>query len=516
INTDVLLSYQRALGNDWNLNLGLGGNAMEQRLDYKSTEAGELSLPGIYNFENSRIPLVITQEKLAKRINSAYALAGLAYDKAIYLDLTFRNDWSSTLPAGQNSFGYYSAATSLVLSELLEMPEVINYAKLRLSGASVGNDTEPFQLTNTFAFNQNYGAFPLVTKTAGLLNANLRPERMQAVELGGEIWLWQDKLGLDVSVYQNVSTDQIIQLPTSAASGYVERVINGGRIRSRGLEASLSVGLYQGADFYWRATANFAANRSFVMELPEGVENYVTGFSSVYNSTQNAVFFVANPNLGRVGDMYGTGILQHEGQDVYDANGIPVRDPNLRLLGNYNPDFIMGLNNEFGYKNFKFSFLFDWRQGGIILSRLFSIGSTSGVLASTLPGREEGVIGEGVTNIGTTAEPQYVENTSRIAASDFYGQYYNRANEATATFDASYVKLRNISLSYDLPTGLTQKWGLGQASLALIANNVLLFTENPNVDPELSTMQGRRFAYGVEDMAYPSSRSLGVSLRIKL
>ena len=248
---------------------------------------------------------------------------------------------------------------------------------------------------------------------------------------------------------------------------------------------------------------------------PDGVDQYITGFESLYASTDNTIFFIATPNNGgRVGDMWGTGILEVDGKKVYDVRGFPVRDPALRNLGNYNPDFIVGFGNELSYKNFNLNFLWDWRQGGVLFSRTLSLGSTSGILESTLPGRETGIVGDGVTNTGTATDPKYVANTVSIAASDYYGQYYNRANEASSMFDASYVKLRQVGLSYTISKSITERLKVNSIKLGIILNNILLFTENPNVDPEVNAVQGRKFIYGVDDMSLPSSRSYGFNLNI--
>jgi hypothetical protein len=269
-------------------------------------------------------------------------------------------------------------------------------------------------------------------------------------------------------------------------------------------------------NFKWNTFINFSQNRSRVITLPQGVDQYVTGFESVYASTDNTVFFIATArNGGRVGDMYGTGILEVDGKKVYDTKGFPVRDANLRNLGNYNPDFIVGLGNDLSYKNINLSFLWDWRKGGVFLSRTLSLGSTSGILQSTLPGRETGIVGEGITNTGTSANPKYERNSTSIAASDYYGQYYNRANEASSILDASYIKLRQVALTYALPKELLGKARVNEIRVGVILNNVLLFTDNPNVDPEVNAVQGRRFVYGVDDMSLPSSRSYGFNLNIK-
>ena len=515
LNTDVLVAYEKVVNNNFKFNISAGGNILDQKIDYKSTTANQLSVPGIYNFGNSKVPLVSTQELNEKRINSAYAFANLGFKNYLFVDLTVRNDWSSTLPPENNSYAYYSGSVALLLSQIIRLPADVSYSKVRFNYARVGGDTDPYQLNNTFVFNQNYGSTPLLTSSTRLLNPDLKPEKTDALELGTEFYFFKDRLGLDVSIYQNTSSDQIINLPASAASGYTTRLLNGGKIRSRGIEIVLKATPVLNNNFKWNTNINFSTNRSRVIEMPKGVDQYVTGFESLYASTDNSVFFIATPtNKGRVGNIYGTGLLEVNGKVVYDAKGFPVRDPKLRNLGNYNPDFIVGFGNEFSYKNIGLSFLWDWRQGGVFLSRTFSLGSTSGILESTLPGRENGIVGNGITNIGTAANPQYVPNTKSISAADYYGQYYNRANEATSIFNASYVKLRQVNLSYTMPKKISDKIKASDIKLAVILNNVLLFTDNPNVDPELNAVQGRKFVNGVDDMSLPSNRSLGISLNI--
>jgi TonB-linked SusC/RagA family outer membrane protein len=514
VNTDMLLTYSTSLNERWEVTLSAGANRMDQETRYKGTQAGELSVPGIYNFENSRIPLVIQQESSRKRINSLYGIGRFAYRAGVFVDLTVRNDWASTLPINHNSFAYYSASVSGVLSEFVALPAAISFARVRASTASVGNDTDPLQLRNTFVFNENYGSFPLATSATTLLNLNLRPERLNALEAGGEVWFLQNRLGLDLALYQTDSKDQIVRLPASAASGYTQRLINGGKIRSRGVEAVLqAVPLRSNAPVQLKSRVTFSRNVSQVVELPAGIDQYVTGVARVYASTQNTVFYIASPQGGRVGDMYGTGFRKVNGQTLYNNRGLPVRDPDLRLLGNYNPDFMVGLGNELSFQNWSLHALLDWRQGGTIVSRTLAIGSTSGVLAHTAAGREEGIIGDGLMNSGTDSEPNYVKNTTRVSAEEYYNQYYNRANEESALYDASYLKLRQLSLTYALPTAWMSRMGLREARLGLIASNLFVLTENPHFDPELSAMQGRNFTYGVEDMSYPSSRSFGLSLK---
>lgn len=514
-NSDFLLRYNHTLGERWDVNFSVGGNSMDQFASYEMLLAPELSVPGIYTLENARVPLQNKQESFRKRINSLYAFSQLSFNRFIFLDLTFRNDWSSTLPLDQNAYAYYSASSSIILSDLLDLPERIDFAKVRLSGAVVGNDTDPYSLTNAFQFQSPYGSFPTVSNSATLLNNQFRPERIQALETGFDIRMFQNRLGLDMTFYRNVSQDQIVQLPTAIPSGFSSRIVNGGKILNQGIEVIFRLSPVRSRDFNWRTFANFSANRNEVLELPAGIDQYVTGFSRVYGTSDRSVWFIASPG-GRLGDMYGTGLLTVDGQHVYDDNGNPVKDPDLRLLGNANPDFIIGLGNEFQFRNWQLNFLFDWRQGGTIVSRTYAIASTSGALENTLVGRENGVIGAGVKNMGTASEPNYVPNDKALTAQDYYGQFFDRDNEANALYDASYVKLRSVQLAYSLPRESAQKLGFEGLQIALIGQNLWLLTENPHFDPELNAMQGRAYVQGVEDMSYPSTRNFGVSVKLSL
>jgi hypothetical protein len=358
-----------------------------------------------------------------------------------------------------------------------------------------------------------------------LKNTNLKPERLDAYELGLETWFLNGRIQFEGSAYQNISKDQIISRPISNATGFNSFNENGGEIRTRGLELMLSASPVKTNSFTWNTSVNFSTFRSVVTELPDGVDQFVTATASVFSGSggSNTVFYIAREG-GRVGDMYGTGFVQIDGQDLYDSNGLPVQDGNLRKLGNYNPDFTLGFNNNFSYKNFDFTILFDWRQGGTIVSRTKALGSTSGVLQETLLGREggsestqfvdgNGVVGNGVVNIGTVDSPQYVPNTTAVAASRFNNAFYDRGNEASALYDASYVKLRQLSIYYTFPQKMSKSLGVENLKLGLIGSNLLLFTENPHFDPELNALQERNIVYGVEDFSYPSTRSFGVSLK---
>ncbi|WP_019037546.1 SusC/RagA family TonB-linked outer membrane protein [Psychroflexus tropicus] len=525
MNSDLLLTYQDKINEDWNYTLTAGANRLDQEIEYSFSEASQLALPEIYTLANSRSPLLSNSERFKKRINSVYSTANFAYKDELYADFTFRNDWSSTLPSENNSFSYYSAGLSYIASERLKLPEAISFLKFRLSAASVGNDTDPFQNTQTFDLNGNYGSNFRVTNATVLQNTNLRPERLDAYEAGLEAWFLKGRLQLDASVYQNVSKDQIISRPISTASGFSSFNENGGQIRTRGIELMLSATPIKTSDFQWNTNINFSSFRSVVTELPQGVDQFVTATANVFGGSggSNTVFYIAREG-GRVGDMFGTGFVEIDGQTLFDANGLPVQDPTLRKLGNYNPDFSVGFNNSFSFSHFDVNILFDWRQGGTIVSRIKALGSTSGVLQETLLGREggspntqfadgNGIIGQGVTNVGTAENPNYVPNTTAVAASTYNNAFYDRGNEASALYDASYVKLRQLSIYYTFSDKIAKSLGTEDLKIGLIGSNLLLFTENPHFDPELNALQERNIVQGVEDFSYPSTRSFGISLK---
>lgn len=514
LNNDILLSYTDTVDEDWAYTVSAGANRFDQDINYQFAEASQLALPGIYTLANSRTPLKGDSQVFQKRINSLYGVGNVSFKDQLYIDLTYRNDWSSTLPEGNNSFGYYSAGLSYVVSNMFLMPKPISYLKLRLSAASVGNDTDPYQNAQNFLFNQNYGSNFRVTNETVLKNENLKPERLDAYEAGIAAWLFRGRLQLDATGYQNISKDQIISRPISSTGGFLNYNVNGGKVRTRGFELMLSGDIIKKPNFNWQSSINYSSFRSVVTELPEGVDQFVTGTANVFAGAggSNTVFYIARED-GRVGDMYGTGFVQVDGQTLYGENGLPVQDGNLRLLGNYNPDFTMGFNNKLSYKGVDLTILFDWRKGGTIVSRTKALGSTSGVLQETLAGRENGVVGDGVMNAGTADNPNYVPNTTAVPASQFYNNFYDRGNEASATYSASYVKLRQVSLFYNLPKQLTNSFGFQNIKVGLVGSNLLLFTENPHFDPELNALQERNIVYGVEDMSYPSTRSYGISLK---
>ncbi len=502
-NTDFLLSYNKDIDEDFSIGASFGGNIREQEQRYKRISANSLSIPGIYNFENANEPLAKTQFNDKKEVHSLYAFANMSYKNYLFLDITGRNDWSSTLPKENNSYFYPSVGVSAILSDMFQLPEAISFAKLRAGWASVGNDTDPYNIASTYAFREAFNGVSRVEAYRILRNADLKPEKTNSIELGADLRLFKGRIGLDVAVYKSNVKNQILTLPVSATSGLDARIVNAGEVENKGIEITLNVRPIQTDNFTWTSTTNFTSNRGEVVSLVEGLDTYRI-------AENNGVEILAKVG-GRVGDMYGTGFEMVNGQVLYE-NGLPVRSNELVKLGNYNPDFMVGFQNTFTYKNLSLGVLFDWRQGGEIHSRTVAIGGTTGMLDFTANGRETGIVGQGVMSDGNGG---FVPNDVNVPASAYYSSTYSRGNEAVPIFDATYVKLREVKLTYNFPRNFLKNTFIQNASISLVGRNLALWTENDHIDPETFSFDGSTIVQGLEDMATPSARSMGMSVNLQ-
>ncbi|MEL6592820.1 MAG: TonB-dependent receptor, partial [Bacteroidota bacterium] len=539
-NTDLLLTYQDLYSGDFGYSVSVGANRMDQNRRYLRISANQLSVPEVYNFENSRIPLTQTQFNTARRINSVYATAQFSFKNSLFLDVSGRNDWSSslTLPdgTGNNSYFYPAANLSAVISEMTDLPASITFLKLRAGYGEVGGDADPYRLTNVYNYLTPWGGTQRVTENNALANANLRPERARSFEAGVDFRMFDNRLGIDVAYFNTNVLDQIFALDIPQSTGFSSQIVNAGKINSYGFEVQLNATPIQRDNgFRWDINANWSLQRSRVVELVEGIENYTIA--------SNYMIIQAREG-GRMGDMYGTGFvmikdgerlfpdelgrLPEGGQPLMNDNGFYERDNNLRYLGNYNPDWMLGLYNSFSYKGFNLGFLFDLRYGGMVMSRTLLIGGTSGMMVETIgdndrgnPKRDPVDQGGGVAPEGVfqDTDGNYIDNYSlpedqrkRLSGRDFYWWTFNRGNESQGMYDATYLKLREVRLGYDFPAGLTSRIGIKDLRLSLVGRNLLLWTENPHFDPETFSFNGGTIVPGVEDMATPTTRSLGINL----
>jgi TonB-linked SusC/RagA family outer membrane protein len=543
-NLDFLLNYQKQIDNNWYASASVGGNRMIRKNHFNGLSANKLIIPGVYSFTNADGPLIQSISRPEQQINSLYGLGQIAYKNMIYLDFTARNDWSSTLPENNNSYFYPSVSLSAIVTDLLNVPtsSKLSFAKLRLGWAQVGSDTDPYRLSDPFFFGSSqWGSNGTISPSNTLPNFDLKPEIQTSYEVGADVRLFKNRLGIDITYYNSISKNQILAIDLPHSTGKTSRIINAGKIRNQGVELMLNVMPVKSKNLNWSTNFNFGLNRNEVVELIDGVDQYVYGGNSITLIAQKG---------GSLGDMWGTTVEKVKDPDspyfgeVIFNKGLTKEDNKLIRLGNYNPDFTLGINNDLTYKNFSLSFLFDWRQGGELLSRTRLIGATAGNLVETLWGRDaefggphpgifdsgltwvdesngqtyhDGVIGAGVKEVrnGEGSLTGYVPNDVIVHANAYHNNRYRRQNESEGIYDATFVKLREARLTYKLPNKVLDKSFLTSLDISLIGSNLWLWAKEFNHgDPELLSFGGGRYVPGVEDSTVPSTRSFGFAVNV--
>ncbi|MGR3811857.1 SusC/RagA family TonB-linked outer membrane protein [Jiulongibacter sp. NS-SX5] len=508
-NHDFLFSYDKLFGNDFSVAAQAGGAIRQNYYKRNYTYVGELVVDGVYNLSNAN-PSQNTAESTIEEseVQSLYASAQIGMKNALFLDLTARNDWSSTLPAGNNSYFYPSASLSAVLTDLMSInSSVLSFAKLRGSWAQVGNDASPYQLTQTFRSGGSWnGSIPQYYENTELANATLKPEITTGIEVGADLRFFKSRLGLDLTYYDQTTKNQILGVEISKASGYNSRVLNAGKVNNKGIEVTLSGTVLESpSGFKWETSLNYAKNQNKVVELAEGLETYTL-------QTRRGLASIAT--IGQpYGTLYGIGFAKTDAGEIIYENGLPVVDGTPQILGNVQPDWTGGFMNTFTYKNVSLNALLDVRMGGDFYDEGSATARWTGQYAETAIGREEGVIGKGVMNIGTAENPEYVPNDVIVAGNQFYGYNNPRRYHEAAIFDGSYVKLRELSLGYSFSPAVLEKLKIQNAKLSVVGRNVLmLFSNHPHIDPEVDSYGGNSqgFNYG----QLPSSRSLGFNLAL--
>lgn len=502
-NSDFLLTYNDNLSDRIGFTVSAGANAMRQTYDFSGMYADQLAQPGIYQISNSLDQAVADPLKTKKAINSVYATSQFSFDEMIFLDITGRNDWSSTLPFKNNSFFYPSVSTSFLMDELFSLPRSISFAKIRLSWAQVGNDTRPYQTARYYdkIYSNSF------TNSTTLYNDDLKPEITTSYEAGLDLRLFQNRIGLDVAVYDNKSRNQILAIPLDPVSGYSNALINAGLINSKGVEIKLTGKPLVGKNVAWSTTLIWSRNRSYVRELAPGITNQI-----IYSHSSNVT--IEARVGGRMGDMYGKGFQRApDGQIIYSSVGLPATlDPETRKFGNAFADWKGSIMNEFTIYKFKINVLLDGQWGGHMYSQTNHKSNTLGKTTVTLPGREGGIVGEGVVMQG---DGTFTPNTVNVPASSYYDNYYQISNAETNIFSASFLKIREVRVEYSLPPTIIGKIGLQQATIAVFGRDLFNFTDFPGFDPEGGNLNSGTLTPGVELMQFPSTRTIGANFTFK-
>ncbi len=531
LNADLLLSTKQEFSENFALHAGIGGNLMTQALRISNISAPELTAPGIYNLSNSRLPLESYNFNSEKRINSAYAFANMRFSSFLYLDLAARADWSSALPADNRRQLSYAGSLSAVLSDAFEMDAEggISLLQLRLSYAHTGSDPDPYQLQTVFFAQTPVRSIPTFSESSVLANADLQPEVTTSIEGGFDVRFFQNRFGLDFTYFLANTDHQILSIPLSNATGYTSRIVNAGSVESKGMEAVLNITPVETSNFRWNVGINFTKFESKVTDLQQD-----TMGSSSYIIADRYITLEARPGE-RVGNMYGTGYQRVSsnpespyydasgrfvGQIVYDSEGKPIPTSESVLIGNYNPDWLAGISNTFSFKGLSVNFLLDMRVGGRIYSRTKALGFAKGVLEETLLGRADGydlsLEGNGITGAGVvqTDAGSFEPNTRQVSAREWYNAYtLERPIDEALTYDASFVKLRELRLSYSIPNVWLGKLRIRNAIVSVVGRNLWLLTDaSPHFDPEVASLAGGMITPGIETLAVPTVRSFGFNL----
>lgn len=498
----------------------IGGNLMQTSFSSLSSSVGLLVVPNLFSLNNGVSPAGVSEGISKRRINSVYSNAQISYDGFLYLDATFRNDWSSTLSKQNRSFFYPSVSLSYVFTDMLasmgtQMPNWFSYGKLRASYAQVGNDLAPYQLYNTF----NIGKDPNGNTTAGrntvLLDPNVRSELIKSLEFGTELRFLQGRIGLDFSYYKTNATRQLIDLPMDALSGYTARKVNAGDIQNTGFELVIDGKVLNKPNgLNWSTSFNYSVNNNTVEELSEGVTKYgLGGYDDV------AVLAVVGQKYGEI---YGTKFSRVKdqtspffGQILLNANGLPTRDPEIVRLGNQQAKTLIGITNSFDYKGVGLSFLVDARLGGEIFSATHVALQASGTGKVTAPdGLRNSFVVPGVVSNGTGG---YVANSKQVTPQEYWLAVATANNLGVTEaniYDASSVRLRNVQLSYTLPRKLLANSPVKSAKFGVSANNVWLIKSHMNgIDPE-SVYATNSNATGFENAGLPTMRTFLINLAL--
>lgn len=532
LNAEILALYNQSFG-EFDVNATAGGNIFKVNNKTTINTGTNQQMDGIIAIKNYQ-EQSIQENTYVKQINSLYASASLGYRHTYYLEGTLRGDKSSTLPVSNNTYLYPSVSGSIVFSEWISNKKIVSYGKVRGSWAKVGSDTDPYQL----GLNYSTGKYSYPGYTIGMINnstqpnKDLKPTMTDSWEIGAEVKFLHNRVGLDVTYYDQKSKNQIIRLATSSASGYQYRLINAGEIINRGIEIAINGRALQVGDFAWDLGVNFSKNKNLVNKLVEGMD---------YLELEKATW--CNVSVGaEVGKNYGSIMgpdfqRTADGQVIVGQDGLPLADDKLRTIGNSTWDWTGGAYTTFTYKNFRLSAAFDVKWGADIFSMSMRSAFASGKAAETLEGREEwykseeqrkaaglslaewtptgGYLVDGVVQTGTDAngKPIYEKNTRYVNPENYWSVAAANA-PSMFVYDNSYIKCREITFGYTFPEKLLGNGKVVKSlSISAVARNPFIIWKNiPNIDPDSGyNTSGLGLEYG----SLPSRRSFGINVNLK-
>ena len=508
-NSDFLLSANKKF-NDFNLGLSVGGN--QQRSNYNTTggNTGNLDLPGVYTLSAGANPRPYSY-KSESRLNSLYTFLNASYKDYLFVDVTFRNDWSSTLSAANRSFNYPSFSGSLILNDFLKktfnssLPDFISFFKIRGGYAEAGNTIAPYSLDPSYGISRGVFNAIITSPPSTLVNPDILPEIIKSQEYGVDLRFIKNRIGLDFTYYKKNAYNQILSLPVPPATGFSNKIVNAGNVQNTGYEFVINANIIKAkSGINWDVLINYNHNVNKVLQLhPETKVYLLQG-----DVASRAIRIAANEGEP-FGNLYGRDFARStNGEIIVETDGTPRKSENKNtLLGNYQPKYTMGISNTLSYKGVVLGFLVDIRNGGQFYSQTLAYMHAAGNAAGTLPNREGGLIVQGVLENGT-------KNTKAITSQQYWAKVAGAEPVASLfVYDASNTRLREVTLGYSIPDKLFGKLPVRNVTLSIVGRNLWLIKSHiPGIDPESSFTTTS--AQGWENGSYPSTRSLGFNLKL--
>ena len=511
ITGDFLLKYEKKIS-AFELSASLGGSTLHNRYRRENNRANALMFPQVFSLSNSKFALVTIPYESDYIINSIYGLFTLSYKNYLFLDVTARNDWSSVLATpdstDNSSFFYPSVNVSAVLSDMFRLPRWITFAKLRASFSEVGSSgTKVYQNTYVYSAADGFSGGLMNPKT--LPNPDLRPQRTRTWEVGADVRFFNNKLGVDIALYQGETRDQILTATLDRATGYNNMIVNGGLVRNRGIEIEANATPFRNKNGWtWRLFGTYSANENTVMELTDDLfalqlQNTLSGRGSMEARVGQSMSAI-----------YGTGYKRApDGQIVYGEDGYPLLADDLIYLGDSNPKGKGSFGTEIKYKGISLNILFDGQFGGKGYSFTNAMLMEHGKHEKTLPGRYNGIIGNGVIE-----NPDGTYRKNDVVANEiwtYYTRHSGRENLEGSMFSTDFLKLRELTLSYSFPTRICKKIGMRKLSIGVYGRDLFMVTNWPAFDPEFGTLNNGSIDKGFEIAQFPATRNFGVKLNIE-
>lgn len=532
VNSDALLSYHDSFNNGLHVNAAIGGNMMYSYYDLLSAAVVGLNTPGVYKLANGISNPQVNTVIRKKMVNSLYFTANFAYRDKLFLDITGRNDWSSTLPSKNRSFFYPSVSLSGIVNEWVELPKVISMLKVRASWAQVGNDTDPYKTAPYYTTSDFAGS---LEKSSILYNADFKPEISTNWEGGVDFRLFNGRLGMDFTYYYNKTKNQILNAPFDPTTGYTKGTINSGSVSNRGAEIVLTATPVKTRDWEWNTTFTWSKNTNKIESLSEFADE-----RQIIGSYVNGSVYIIGTKGGTTGDIWGYKLKRNNrGEVIIGSTGMPERPSEIEYVGCALPDWKGGFNTSLRYKNWRLSMQWDGQVGGLIYSQSHHKMCEQGHITETLNGRlpdtplyldikdpeiaalfaaqkitpVEGVycIAPGVVDNG---DGTYSPNQKIVTLEAYYKEYNRIGNVETNSFKSTYLKLREMRIDFDFPKKWLNTLQLNNASIGVFGRNLLCITDYPMFDPETVSLDGSAMVSGVEVGTLPSTRSYGINLKV--